>query len=167
MAIPKSKYSSPKHTPGKEYTLNGSEYRGWYVETYQKRFYTGKTILQDSQEIFPIIEKSSSENIFTEQEITPSDSNRTDGVMNRYIIQRVSNRKIIEVTKEKFDLFKNKPGYRRIIIFWIIRGPSQNKFFNGYIYYGAEYKNKETVSKLKSTIPGISNFFKNYSEFVE
>lgn len=167
MAIPKSKYSDPKHTPGKEFTLNGQEYRGWYVETYQKRYYTGRIITESSQEIYPIITQALNLDIFAEQEIIPSTGDRLKGTLLRYIIQKISNRKIIEVTKERYDLLKAKSGYRGNTVEWIIKGPAKNKLYNSYPYYGAEHRNRETVKKLENTIPGITNFFKDYSEFVE
>lgn len=167
MAIPKSKYSDPRHTPGKEFTLNGQEYKGWYVETYQKRYYTGRTITERSQEIFPIVSQTLKVDLFAEQKIIPSTSDRLQGTLLRYLIQKISNRKIIEVTKERYDLLKNKAGYKGAIIEWIIKGPAENKLYNSYPYYGAEHRNRETVSKLENTLPGIINFFKDYSEFVE
>lgn len=167
MAIPKSKYSDPKHTPGKEFTLNGQEYRGWYVETYQKRYYTGRTVTERSQEIYPIVTQSLNLDIFAEQEIKPSDGDRSQGTFLRYIVQKVSNRKIIEVTKERYDLLKNKPGYKGITIKWIIKGPAENKLYNSYLYYGAEHRNRETIKKFETIISGVTNFFKDYTEFVE
>lgn len=166
MPIPKSKYSEPRHTPGKEFTLDNQEYRGWYVVTFQNKYYTGKEINTYSKEIFTIQEIKPTI-LFTEDKITPSDTDRNKGVLIRYIVQKVSNRKIIEVTKEKYNSFKNNPAYRRTSINWIIKGPAENKFFNSYPYFGADQRNRETVSRLESNFPGITSFFKNYSEFVE
>jgi hypothetical protein len=167
MPLPRSKYSEPRHTPGKQYTLDGKEYRGWYVETFEKRYYTGKIIDVTSKEIFPIQEQTKQENIFIQQQITISQPERDTGILKRYIIQKINNRKIVEITKERYDLLIVKSGYRGVIIDWVVKGPAKDIFFNGYPFFGAERRNKETVSKLESTIPGISNFFKNYSEFVE
>lgn len=167
MPLPRSKYSSPRHTPGKEYTLNEKEYRGWYVETFEKRYFTGKIIDSTSKEIFLIQEQTKQENIFIEQQIIVTQPERDTGIVKRYIVQRINNRKIIEVTKKRYDLIVAKSGYRGVIINWIIKGPAQDTLFNGYPYYGAEHRNRETVSKLENTIPGITNFFKDYSEFVE
>lgn len=167
MPIPRSKYSEPRHTPGKEYTLNGQEYRGWYVETYQGKFYTGKSIDSSSKELFPIEEKKPTVDPFTEELLSPTQTDRDNGYWNRYVLQKIDNRKIIEVNKEKFDLLNPKSQYRGVIVNWIIKGPAENRFYNSYIYYGADHRNRETVSKLENSIPGITNFFRDYSEFVE
>jgi hypothetical protein len=167
MAIPKSKYSAPRHTPGLEYTLQGKEYRGWYVETFQKRYYTGKTITDTSKEIFPIQNQKVQDNIFIEQEIIPSTEDLNKGVFNRYVVQKINNKKIIEVTKERYSTLLKKSAYRGVIIPWITKGPSENIFFNNYPYFGAAHRNKQTVTQAENTISGITNFFKDYSEFVE
>jgi hypothetical protein len=166
MPIPKSKYSEPRHTPGKEFTLDNQEYRGWYVATFQDRYYTGKEITSNSKELFPIKEEKPVI-LFTEDKITPSETDRSKGILIRYVVQKVSNRKIIEVTKEKYNSFTDNPAFRRTSINWIIKGPAENTFFNSYPYFGADHRNRETVSKLESNFPGITSFFKDYSEFVE
>lgn len=167
MPLPRSKHSEPRHTPGKEFTLDGKEYRGWYVETFEKRYFTGKVPDTNSKEIFPIQEIQPQQNLFIEQQITVSQSERDSGILRRYIIQKISNRKIIEVTKESYNQLISRPTYRGAIIEWIIKGPAEDRIFNGYPYFGAAHKNKETVSKLEKGILGITNFFKDYSEFVE
>jgi hypothetical protein len=49
MSLPKSKYSAPLHTPGKEFLLKGENYIGWYVRTYQNKHYTGKVLDKNSK----------------------------------------------------------------------------------------------------------------------
>lgn len=166
--LPKSKYSDPIHTPGKEFELNGQEYVGWYVVTYLDRYYTGKTLTEDSKEIFKIqIETPFQNNVFVQQVVSPSVSERVAGIWKRYLIQKISSQAIIEVNKERYDSFNNTPGIRRVTLQWVIKGPAQDVFNGPYRYVGAENKNRETVSKLENTIPGIATFFKDYSQFVE
>lgn len=168
--LPKSKYSDPLHTPGKEFTLNGKEYVGWYVITYQDRYFTGKSITRDSKEIFEIVSPSVSdltEKVFVEQVVSPSIEERVSGIWKRYILQKKNSQVIIEVTKERYLAFDKDPGYRKTTIDWVIKGPAQNIRKGSYTYTGAENKNKETVSKLEFYFPGIQNYFKNYSQFVE
>jgi len=167
MPIPRSKYSEPRHTPGKEYTLDGKEYRGWYVITFENKYFTGKVIDSNSKEIFPIQKSKPKENLFVEQIIEVSNSQREKGTFKRYILQKTSNRKIIEVSKERYDKLLPQPLYRGAVVDWIVSGPAEDKVVNGYPYFGAAHRNKETVSKLEKSIPGITNFFKDYSEFVE
>lgn len=167
MAIPKSKYSEPRHTPGKEFTLDGKNYKGWYVQTFNNRYYTGKSITSSSKELILFNAPTVNQNIFIQEVSLPSVEEKNNGVFNRYIVQKINNKKIIEVTKQKYDKLINKSPYRTVVVPWIIKGPAENSFYNGYIYYGAEHKNKETVKSFESVVPGIVNFFKNYSEFVE
>jgi len=166
--LPKSKYSDPIHTPGKEFQLNGKEYVGWYIVTYLDRYYAGKTLTRDSKEIFRIKETPvQSRSIFTAQQVSPSTSERISGIWRRYIIQKINSQAIIEATKDRYDSFEGLPGHKRQIIDWVIKGPAQDITKGPYVYKGAENKNRETISKLETTIPGITNFFKDYSEFVE
>jgi hypothetical protein len=166
--LPKSKYSDPIHTPGREFELNGKEYVGWYVVTYLDTYFTGKTLTKDSKEIFKIqTELPFKNNVFVQQVVSPSISERVKGIWKRYIIQKTVSQAIIEVNKERYVSFNTTPGIRKAILDWVIKGPVNDVTKGNYRYVGAENKNKETVSKLESTIPGISNFFKNYSEFVE
>lgn len=167
MAIPKSKYSEPKHTPGREFTLDGKDYRGWYVQTFDNRYYTGNSITTSSKELKLFTPPAVKQDIFIQEVSLPSVEERNNGVFKRYIVQRINNRKIIEVSKEKYDLFINKSPYRTAVVPWIIKGPAENSLYNGYTYYGAQHKNRETVKSFENKIPGIVNFFKNYSEFVE
>lgn len=167
MAIPRSKYSEPRHTPGKEYQLDGTEYVGWYVVTFQNIAYTGKELTINSKKLDPFVKSSVPVDPFFEQEVRPLTADKNRGIYNRYLIQKKSTLKIIEVTKEVYGKFANLAHYRRVIVPWIIKGPADNLILNGYPYYGAAHRNKETVFKLESTFPGIINFFKDYSEFVE
>jgi len=166
--LPKSKYSDPIHTPGKEFELNGREYVGWYVVTYLDRYYTGKTLTENSKEIFKLqSDNPFQNNVFVQQVVSPSTSERLKGVFKRYLIQKLSSQSIIQVNKERYDSFSNTPGIKRVTVDWIIKGPAQDVVKGPYRYVGAANKNKETVSKLEKFIPGITNFFKDYSEFVE
>ena len=166
--LPKSKYSDPIHTSGREFELNGKEYVGWYVVTYLDRYYTGKTLNENSKEIFKLQSDTPfRNNVFVQQVVSPSISERLKGVFKRYLLQKVSSQSIIEVNKERYDSFSNTPGIKRFTLDWVIKGPAQDIVKGPYRYVGAENKNKETVTKLENTIPGILNFFKDYSEFVE
>lgn len=167
MAIPKSKYSDPKHTPGGEYALNGKEYRGWYVTTFENVAYSGKMLTKESKELQPLSSLKKPSVPFYEKEVVPTNRDKELGVFFRYLIQKKATLKIIEVDKSVYDKFEKLTAYRRTVVKWMIKGPAENTFYNGYPYYGAKHRNKETVSKLESSFPGISTFFKDYGEFVE
>lgn len=168
MALPKSKYSEPKHTPGKEFTLNGKEYVGWYITTFRGDNYSGKALENNSQLLTPLQNSNNlSGPLFIEQEVTPTTNEIKSGIWKRYFIQKVRNRKIIEVNKLRYIEFEKISGYRRVSVDWITKGPAKNLVINGYTYIGANQQNKENIAKLEKTIPGISSYIKNYSEFVE
>ena len=88
MALPKSKYSDPFHTPGNEFTLNGKPYIGWFVRTYQNKYYTGKIIDESSMRLDPVVEKKINEPAFVDEIIEPSVRDRVRGILRRYFIQR-------------------------------------------------------------------------------
>ena len=168
--LPRSKYSKPIHTPGKEFTLNGKEYVGWYVVTYQEKFYTGKTITKESKEIQKVVTSPTNSNtvkVFVEQEVKPTLEDRAAGIWRRYFIQKVVNKVIIEVTKERYQAYLKTPGYKVLSLFWIIKGPAENVVKGPYVYKGASEKNREAVGKLENSFQGIQNYIKDYSKFVE
>ena len=168
MALPSSKYSQPKHTPGKEFTLDGKNYRGWYVTTYQDKHYTGKTLDSKSKRLHSVDTTApSTDLIFIEQPTEPSAADRTSGIWTRYFIQKLANKKIIEVTRNRYNKFKGVAGYVRGELNWKIKGPADNQTVNGYVYFGAAHVNEVNTSALNTALPGISNYIKDYSKFVE
>lgn len=168
MALPSSKYSQPKHTPGKEFTLDGKNYRGWYITTYQNKHYTGKTLDSKSKRIYPVASNQPKSNlIFIEQPTAPSASDKSSGKWTRYFIQQLTNKKIIEVTRIRYNDFRGVSGYKRAELEWKLKGPADNQTINGYVYFGAAHVNKVNTQALESTIKGITAYIKDYSEFVE
>ena len=168
MGLPSSKYSQPKHTPGKEFTLNGENYRGWYITTYQNKHYTGKVLDSNSKRLYPIVTSQPEiASNFAEDITAPSASDRVLGTWTRYFVQKLSNRKIIEVSRTKYNQFKKSPGYIRGELQWKLKGPAENKVINGYTYFGASHINKTSTEELNTTLNGIINYIKDYSQFVE
>lgn len=168
MALPKSKYSDPKHTPGGEFALNGKEYTGWYITTYRGENYTGKTYGINSKLLTSISENApGSSPTFIEEPIQPNSYDKKEGVLKRYFVQKIQNLKIIEVSKLRYIEFNKVSGYKRATLDWRIKGPAENQSINGYTYFGAAHVNKVNTQALESTIKGITTYIKDYSEFVE
>lgn len=167
MALPKSKYSDPLHTPGNEFTLNGKDYIGWYVKTYQNKFYTGKVLSGSSKQIIPVEVKKVPPPMFTEESVKPDVYAREKGIWKRYFLQKKSNLKIIEVGKQKYDELKKSSEYNNGILNWIIKGPAEDVHRGPYTYFGASTQNTKATNDLNKTIPGITSLIKDYSEFVE
>lgn len=170
MALPRSKYSDPIHTPGNEFTLDGKNYVGWYVITYQDKYIAGRTVDRFSKEIFPIVLETPSADtvkVFVEQKVTPTDDDKILGNWKRYFIQNKKSLHIIEVKKERYAAFKNTPGYAVGTLDWKLVGPAEDVVKGPYVYKGANNQNRVTTEKLETTIKGITNYIKDYSEFVE
>lgn len=170
MALPKSKYSDPLHSPGNEFTLDGKNYVGWYVITYQDKYFSGKTLTRDSKEIFPVEFEDTVDNntkVFVEQVTEPTVDDRIEGVWRRYFIQNKNNLHIIEVKKERFQSYRKSAGYNTALLNWKLKGPADNLSINGYTYFGASHINRLNTEGLEKTIKGITEYIKDYSEFVE
>lgn len=167
MALPRSKYSKPKHTPGGEYLLNGENYIGWFVVTFRDEYFTGKTLNRASKKLKLISEEIiNSVPLFTEDITQPNLDISTTSFWTRYFVQKRSSNRIIEVSKSKFHKFKTVPGFSTAELQWKIQGPAKNKTIKGYSYFGAEHINRESTLALEKILPGISTYIKNYSEFV-
>lgn len=168
MSLPKSKYSQPKHTPGKEFTLNGKVYIGWYITTFKGENYTGKYFDNNSKLLTPITTTSAVENYqFIEQLVEPTSNDLKKGFWQRYFIQKNSTLKIIEVDKLRYLDFEKVSGFKRGTLKWVTKGPAENQSINGYTYFGASHVNKVNTQALESTVKGITTYIKDYSQFVE
>lgn len=168
MALPKSKYSSPRHTPGKEFTLSGNNYIGWYVVTYKNEYYTGKEYTSQSKKLTPIEEPVQANlPLFIQQSTAPDTASRKNGIWKRYFVQKNASLAIIEVNRERFSQFKSTPGYKTGTLNWKIKGPAEDVSTGGYTYFGAIHVNKLNTKSLESQLKGITSYIKDYAEFVE
>lgn len=173
MYLPKSKYSEPKHTPGGEFLLGDEQYRGWYIVTYKKEYLTGKAITNKSQFLTPIDtpERTDTRDLptldFYNQSVTPTETDKRAGMWKRYFLLDTRTKKIVEVNKDKFDVFKTKTYITRGVLNWKLKGPAQNITKEKYVYYGAAHINRTNTEKLNQSLPGLTDFIKDYSEFVD
>lgn len=170
MALPRSKYSEPFHTPGNEFTLDGKNYVGWYVITYKDQYVAGKTVERGSKRIIPITAQTSdidSVKVFVEQKVEPTVDDRVQGMWRRYFIQNNKSLHIIEVTKERHNAYKNTSGFTVASLDWDLTSPAENVTRGPYTYYGSAHKNREATKALDSRIKELSSYIKDYSEFVE
>lgn len=168
MYYPKSKYSSPKYTAGNELEYGGKPYKGWYVITYKDEYLSGKLPSRDSKTLSLINKKQKvrTPKIYSEK-VEPNSGDYTNGTWRRYLLQDKRSKKIVEVSKQKFDSYKNVSYIVNEYIDWILKGPSGNVVVKKYTYYGAAHRNKEAALKLEEKMPGVSEFFKDYSKFVD
>lgn len=167
MYLPKSKYKPAKYTQGDRLQFsNKREYVGWYFETYQKRYFTGKLPGSNNKELFLIEEEEPKVPRFLSDEIGPSLDDYDKKYFIRYILLDTRNGKIIEANKIKFDYFKKFTYINAIELKWDLSTPIENVIVNGYEYKGSAYKNEQAVLQAKKQIPEIDTFITDYSEFV-
>lgn len=169
MFIPKSKYSKPKHTPGKEFLLRGKPYIGWYTELSTGEYYTGKAFDAKSLKLESIKSSTREETEFPfySEDTMPTERDKQNKVWIRYFLQDKRTGRIIEVDKERYDLFRSKPYVTRTTVSWSLSKPVEDLVINGYPYHGAAHRNKQAVAAQEQIIPGISSYIKDYGQFVE
>ena len=167
MYLPKSKYKPPKYTQGDKLQYSDNKvYVGWYFETYQKKFFTGKLPSTDSEELFLIQAEEPKVPRFLPDEIGPSLDDYDKKHFTRYILSDTRNGTIIEVNKIKFDYFRKFTYITSIELKWDLNTPVKNVVVNGYEYKGSAYKNEQAVLEVKKQIPDIENIITDYSEFI-
>lgn len=173
--IPKSKYKKAKSTDGTEFVEVTSRllYKGFYIETFAGKFFGGKTPEEDGPELekikktkeFPTALLGLLAGFFKKK---PTQSEKEKGVTKRNFIQDRNNNKIIETDPDTYALAKlNLTNSTFAQIDWIIKGPAEDKVFNGYPFEGAESRNRKTIQGLEKQMPGISTFITDYRYLVE
>lgn len=181
--IPKSSYTEPKYTLGREYTVKdtGEEYIGYYIEASRGKFYSGKSPQQGGIELLKIekerlINQGAKVGIFNllatlakgffKPKVSSIDKEK--GFTTRYFIQDRNDNKIVETDKETY-LEAQRELRNKIFttVDWTIKGPAENSVINGYPYEGASSKNKKAIAAVEKQMPGISTFITDYSLLVE
>ena len=180
MYQPSTRVSKPKSTKGGEYIekVSGKDYKGPYIKAYKNKYYAGSNLDQNGVELVPA-------GIGGSQIITPalallfasiqgffnktlSSADKERGITKRYFMQTKIDNKIVEVSKSNYQQAQLAlPNQNFATVDWIIKGPAEDKNFNGYPFEGAESKNKKAIEALEKQIPGISTFIKDYKYLVE
>lgn len=173
MYLPKFKYKKPKYTQGFEFLLPSDKiYVGWYFETYKQEYYTGKEpgdknilltrVSIPDEAIYPNTPK-----IFTPQIIIPTKLDYSQGFYIRYFLQDKRNKKVIEVTKEKYFEYKDFVYIDSLKLNWKLKGPANSLIWKGYHYEGAASINQKAVEEASKKFPYIKDLIKSYDEFVK
>jgi hypothetical protein len=177
---PKSRVSKVKSAKEGEFVekVSGKEYKGQYIEAYKNKYYAGSSLDQNGVELIPagtgdseIITPalkllfSSMQGFFNKK---ASSADREKGTTKRYFMQTKLDNKIIELDKSNFQQAQsNFPTQNYAQVDWAIKGPAEDKVFNGYPFEGAESKNKKAIKAIEKQIPGILTFIKDYKYLVE
>lgn len=181
--IPKSSYTEPKYTLGREYTVKdtGEEYIGYYIEASRGKFYSGKSPQQGGVELLKIekerlINQGAKAGIFALLAALakgffkpkPSSIDKERGFTVRYFIQDRNDNKIVETDKETYlEAQRELRNNIFTTVDWTIKGPAENSIIAGYPYEGAASKNRKAIAAVEKQMPGISTFITDYSLLVE
>jgi hypothetical protein len=88
------------------------------------------------------------------------------GYIIRYFIQSVSSKKITEVDKVQYDVFKNNPFYQSLQIKWIIGGYDKDSIAtDGQPLYGAGHRNQVSLDFYDKKMPGLKRIIRNPLEY--
>ena len=92
---------------------------------------------------------------------TASSADIERGATKRYFMQTKRDSKIVELNKDNYQNAKKALANQNFAeVDWIIKGPAEDKNFNGYPFEGAASKNKKAIQALESQMPGISAFIR-------
>ena len=88
------------------------------------------------------------------------------GYITRYFVQSISTKKIVEVDKNQYDVFKNNPFYQSLKIKWIIGGYDKDTTAaDGQPLYGAGHKNQVSLDFYDKKMPGLTKMIRNPLEY--
>ena len=95
--------------------------------------------------------------------------NRKAGMISRYFVQNVSNKKIFEVDKQQYDSYQNKlidkNLYQVIKLTWYISGNINDKIIGTVLKKGVKSKNQRAIKFAQQSIPGLSAKLTNLLEY--
>ena len=178
--IPETRYQKPKSTGGGEFNIKktGEDYKGKYIETFDKKYYAGSTPEENGDELekvneeFPIGLAFAALPVllgllkgFFKPKLKKGDKEK--GFTKRFFVQDKKNNKIQETDQETYLQANGLANLNLAQVNWIIKGPAEDKNFNGYPFEGAASKNKKAINALESQMPGISTFITDYAFLVE
>jgi len=177
---PKTRVTKPKSTNGGEYVekISGKDYKGPYIQAYKNKYYAGSNLDQNGVELIPAGTKgetiitpalallfSSIQGYFNKK---VSIGDKVKGLTKRFFMQSKINNKIVELDKSNYQQAQAiLPSQNFAEVDWVIKGPAEDKNFNGYLFEGAESKNKKAIQAIEKQIPGITTFIKDYKFLVE
>lgn len=171
MYLPKSKYKILYASKKEVRFPNGEYYTGPYVKTYDGQIFSGEKLSKDSKRLIEIPTGDQPETLpdtveFLNESNPPTEKDYQRGKFKRFFLQDKRNNQIIEVKRQRFNLFKRLAHINSKVVDWILEGPATDTKKGPYIYFGAASKNKETIIKAENTIKGLTQLINNYGEFV-
>ena len=176
MFLPKSKYKGPFTAAGgdKELLYKDSlkPFRGQYFITYKKQVFEGEAPQYAGKELIfkndYLVRKAREGKIELPKPFIPkpTDKDYTNKKFTRYFAKDKRNGRVFEIQKSDFAPTAKLPSMQTIKLEWWIDGPAKDTKYRGYIYYGAETRNRNTLQEAEKSMRGITNLLNNLSEFV-
>lgn len=174
MYLPKSKYKILNKVDGKLIDPSTkSEYTGTFIKDYRGNYYKGST-LKRTPEVLEFIPNKIptpvSEAIFYNNYIEPTEKDYKNRFYFRYFIQDTRDKKIVEVSQEKFiEANRNPVLYKKALrIQWELGQPLEDTVYKGYRYEGTRTKNIKTTERAEEILPGITEqHLSDPAQFVE
>lgn len=177
MFLPKSKYKGPFTAAGgdKELLVKSTlkPFRGKYIVTYKNQYFEGETPQEAKRELIL-------RTVFEEQEanknklekpkakvITPTEKDYKNKKFKRYFIKDTRSGRIIETDKSEYNKAKTLPAHSSLILEWYIKAPAKDTKYRGYIYYGAETRNRNALSEAEKQMRGLSSYLTDLAQFVQ
>lgn len=180
---PKAKMTKPKSAGPGEFIekISEKQYKGYYIETSDKKYFAGKTTLETGIELIkvkdhqlrlneglPTVYGILADSVGGFHKRKPTNSERENGILVRFFVMDKNNNKIVETDKATFTQTQLKvPNKEFAQVNWVIKGPAEDQMFGQYPYEGAATKNKKAIQALETTMPGISTVVTDYSYLVE
>lgn len=192
---PLNRVLTNQKTNGGEFTLNGSNYTGYYYKTYNGQVFTGKDPVQgpskvlqpadlasnastNSQEAFRTGRSASAGNQPTFQIPVPyypkptSTDYKRGSIIRYFVKKRGQSGYVIEVDKSTHDsLLKSDSVYDYITyettsLFWQISGPQHDTIQNGGKVSGIIDTNRRLTMMKDASFPGLAAFIgEDYTKF--
>lgn len=173
------------YTSGKEYmTVDNVQYIGLYHRYSTGEIFTlAKWNASKSKKLIPYKELTNSQKSYNElkpkiqtsySSATPlfleiSQKNIIDGYVDRYFLQNIVSKKIIEISKTTNDKLSKKiidPNlYTSVELRWYITGNKFDKTENGVLIQGVQTKNINEIRIAARTISDISQYLNNELEY--
>lgn len=171
MWLPAFKYVKGLLAQRGQFTLpNGKPYEGPYHKLYTGETFTGDVPSVDSKRIFeddsePHLSEPTYEEMLVSEPVFPNVEDYDKGFFLRYFIKDNRNGKIIEVKKDTWSKKLVEKYLSGVTVKWILDKPVKDIFSQGYLYKGAESRNKENTLKASLEMKGLAEYITEYDKF--
>lgn len=172
MYIPKIKQVvGPKLAGFLKDKATGLKYNGSFVKDYRGKFFKGKRVTSDAEELDFVPDGSSIsvDQYFRNIYRTPNTGDYIKGTYVRYFARDRRDGKVVELDKINYlRIQKEKKIYRKTLkVLWYITGELNDQVINNYIYPGIRAQNLEVTKEAEKELPGIAiQHLKDPEQFV-